>query len=96
MHHPKGDPTIEVEEVNLYLATVGVLREHGVTDASLQVNCELRSESSEYIIRANQAVRPVLAPRLGAELHRNFDVQQTQWTLSPREANKLISRWAVL
>jgi hypothetical protein len=85
-----------MEDLNLYLAAVGVLREHGVSDASSQVKCEVDASSHRLVIAANRAVRPLLAPRLRAELDRDFDVSETQWTISPREAHKLIDRWAVL
>lgn len=84
------------EEVNLYLAAVGMLREQGVTDASRQVQCEVRREPWEYVIKASGAVRPVLVAQLQQALQRDFDVLQTHWALSPREANRLIDRWAVL
>ena len=89
---------VDCEEMNLYVAAVELLREHGVSDASWQIICEVRGEPNthEFVMAATHAARPVLAPMLEEELERPFDVRETKWILSPREAHKVIDRWAVL
>jgi hypothetical protein len=84
-------------ELGLYLAIVGLLREHGIVDASKQVYCELQTgRPAGLVVRASRYARPLLASQFRSELGREFDVGQPNWRLSPREAHRVIERWAVM
>jgi hypothetical protein len=83
-------------ETGLYLATVGVLREYGVTDASMQVHCMHCVDPDGFLLEVAGRARPVLAQRLGQELRRDFPIQVKAWRLSREEAHDLIDRYAIV
>jgi hypothetical protein len=86
------------DDLQLYLALVGLLREDGLACASMQVDCRPQSsaDGSAFLVTATAPARSLLAPRLESEVGRRFDPGQDGWLVSPDEAWKLIDCCAVL
>jgi hypothetical protein len=86
------------DELQLYLVLVGLLREKGLTCASMQVDCRPQNQSGEstLTVTGTAAARGLLAPVLEREVGRHFDPQDTTWRVSLDEAWKVIDCRAVV
>jgi hypothetical protein len=88
------------DDVQLYLALVGLLREDGLACASMQVDC--RPQPADYscesplLVTATAPARSLLARRIERELGRSFDPEKGSWLVTRDEAWKLIDCCTIL
>ena len=86
------------DDLQLYLALVGLLREHGLACASMQVDCRPQAQSGEpaLSVTGTAEARGLLSPVLEREVGRRFDPDDEAWRVSLDEAWKVIDCCAVL
>ena len=86
------------DELQLYLALVGLLRERGLACASMQVDVKPHGDGSPaaLLITGTPAARSLLSPVIARETGRLLDPDDEVWRIPLEEAWKLIDCCAVL
>jgi hypothetical protein len=73
-------------DFQLWNALVNLLKDLGVSNPSNAVGCWQEEGQRQYRVKVAGAVRGVLGSTLSKLLGREFDAEQSTWTLYPREA----------
>jgi hypothetical protein len=86
------------DELQLYLALVGLLRERGLACASMQVDVKPYGDGNPtaLLITGTPAARSLLSPAIARETGRRLDPDDEVWRIPLEEAWKLIDCCAVL
>jgi hypothetical protein len=85
------------DDLQLYLALVGLLREEGLACASMQVDSRPHRECDSAIeVTGTPQARSLLSPRIEREIGLRLDPGEDRWTLTLDEAWKLIDCCAVV
>jgi hypothetical protein len=82
------------DDLQLYLALVGVLREQGLACASMQVDCRADPGSVPPMlaVTGTPQAKSLLSPALERQLGRTLDPDKEAWRISLDEAWQIIDR----
>jgi hypothetical protein len=85
------------DDLQLYLALVGLLREDRLACASMQVDCRAQDAAHDaFVVTATPPARALLSRRIEREIGRRLDPEQDAWVVAGDEAWRLIDCCAVL